>query len=440
MKRHELESEEGWVLVTAIILLSIMVSVALASFAFVDTGQQRTREQRERETSLNVTEGVLYSQGFTLAQKWPGNTQGGTQMPDTCTQTPQAAAVQQFCPTPATLAAAQGSPATANFASVDALANVTWTTKVRDNGGPAVAGQPDLSIAFTSAAADNAQAGTNVKTGLAYTCPGPCKWDANGDRQLWVQARGVVRGRPRNVVALLKRELFGEGFPRNGVVAGSFETSNNGNKTIIEATGSQVVVRCEGDGEDCVDYEADKPKQQVKPTTIVHDTGYPAVMSAAQLGRFKVAAQTSSPPTYYDHCPTSAETYTGIVFIDVPSGTNCMDVNGKTYNSATSPGIVIMPRGTLGCDHASNPTGLKGTYHGLIYLANEQASSGKVLCLGANAAVYGGVAIDGPGRLDVGESSGTSPTITFEDNAFSALATFGTTGLVQNTWRELPPT
>ena len=41
-------------------------------------------------------------------------------------------------------------------------------------------------------------------------CPGPCKWDANGDLMLWVQARAVVRGRPRNVVALLRREQFAE--------------------------------------------------------------------------------------------------------------------------------------------------------------------------------------------------------------------------------------
>ena len=66
---------------------------------------------------------------------------------------------------------------------------------------------------------------------------------------LWVQARAVVRGRPRNLVALLKREQFAEAFgASNAVTAGSFETTNSGNKTIIDATGSQVVVRCTTDG------------------------------------------------------------------------------------------------------------------------------------------------------------------------------------------------
>ena len=115
-----------------------------------------------------------------------------------------------------------------------------------------------------------------------------------------------------------------------------------------------------------------------------------------------------------------------------------MDSNNATYNSDTDPGIVVMPRGTLGCDKTNNPTGIKGTYYAILYMANEQASSGKVLCMGANSEVYGGVAIDGPGRLDVGQASGPRPTINFRDNAFNSLASFGTTGLVQNTWRELP--
>jgi hypothetical protein len=91
---------------------------------------------------------------------------------------------------------------------------------------------------------------------------------------------------------------------------------------------------------------------------------------------------------------------------------------------------VIMPRGTLS---------LKGSLHGLVYMANEQGSPAAVLTLEANSEVFGGVAIDGPGRLVVGQASGPRPTITFVPLAFDSLATFGTTGLVQNTWRELPP-
>ena len=51
--------EDGWVLVSAIVLMAIMLSVGLASFKFVDTGQKRSRESRERESSLkSIRHGV----------------------------------------------------------------------------------------------------------------------------------------------------------------------------------------------------------------------------------------------------------------------------------------------------------------------------------------------------------------------------------------------
>ena len=61
--------EDGWVLVSAIVLMAIMLTVGLASFAFVDTGQKRSRESRERESSLSLAEAALYAQGFALTQE-----------------------------------------------------------------------------------------------------------------------------------------------------------------------------------------------------------------------------------------------------------------------------------------------------------------------------------------------------------------------------------
>jgi hypothetical protein len=72
-------------------------------------------------------------------------------------------------------------------------------------------------------------------------------------------------------------------------------------------------------------------------------------------------------------------------------------------------------------------------------MGNEQNSSGTILTLNANSFVIGGVAIDGPGGLVVGQASGPKATISYLANAFAAPVTFGTAGLVQNTWRELTP-
>ena len=414
MHRHTIRSEEGSILVIAIVLMAVLLAVGLSSFAFVDMGQTRGHEQRERESSLNLTEGVLYSQGFALARVWPGTAAGGAQVPTVCTS----AQVRDLCPDPNNLAAGNSStPLAANFTNVDSKYNVSWTTHIRDNGGP-------LADAFQYPQIDAAQSGTNVKTGASYTCPAPCNWDANGDLKLWVQARAVIGGQSRNVVALLKREQFSEPFPRNGVTAGSMETSNSGNKTIIDSTGSQVVVRCETTATGCTDY--DPTKDQVLPATIVRDHLTPPAMTSAQIARFMAAAKSAS--TYYTSCPP---TFTGsVVFVDLPSSAiECQDDNNAVYNSSTSPGIVIMPRGTLQ---------MKGTFYGIVYMVNEQQSAGTVLTLAANSQVIGGVAIDGPGRLTAGQASGPRPTIIFDPNAANGLATYGTTGLVQNTWRERP--
>ena len=412
-----LRREEGSVLVIAISLLAIMLTIGLASYALSDTGQTRAREQREREVALNLSEAVLYSQGFALASSWPGNPGGGAAMPNFCSS----ATVVAFCPDPRTLASGNAGGATsANFTNVDVAADTTWTTRIRDNGGP-------IADAFVFSQVDAAQTGTNARTGVAYSCPGPCKWDANGDLMLWVQARAVVRGRPRNIVALLRREQFAEAFGGgNTVTAGSFAMTNSGNKTIIDAQGSQVAVRCTTASTSCTDYDANK--NQVLPPAIIRDPDIPPALTATQIARFKLAAQTANPPTYFTSCQPGLAG--GVVFIDVPATTHCTDSSSAAYNTPENPGLFIMPRGTFQ---------LGGTMYGLIYMGNEQNSSGTVLTLDANSYIIGGTAIEGPGRLVVGQASGPRPTISYLANAFTSPRTYGTTGLVQNTWRELPP-
>jgi Tfp pilus assembly protein PilX len=407
--------ESGSILVIAVVLTGVMLSLALSSFAFVDGQQRRAAEQRQRESALNLAEGVLYAQGFALARSWPGNATEGAGVPTRCTS----ALVQNLCPDPRTLAAAQSAtPASANFSNPDASADVTWTTRIRDNGGP-------LADAFDVTQMDAAQ------TTGAVTCAAPCRWDANGDLKLWVQAQAVVRGRPRNLVALLKREQFSEGFgANNAVTAGSFVTTNSGNKTIIDVTGSQAVVRCAPVGAGCTDY--DTKKDQVQPAPISIPTT-PRAMTAVQLDRFKAAAQSANPSTYYTSCPAS---FAGrVVFVDLPSAaTTCTDSNSATYNSAAKPGVLIVARGALA---------MKSTFYGLVYMVNgpagEPQSSGTVLTIAANGEIIGGVALDGPGHLVIGQASHNRASIAFDPNAFNSLVSFGTTGLVQNTWRELDP-
>ena len=68
--------------------------------------------------------------------------------------------------------------------------------------------------------------------------------DFNGDHQLWVQAKAIVRGKPRSIVARLKLEKLRESVPQAGVVAGALQVTNTGNKLMVDGTGSTIVVRC----------------------------------------------------------------------------------------------------------------------------------------------------------------------------------------------------
>ena len=382
--------ERGSVLVIAIILIALMLTLGTASIAFVDGQTQRAAEQRARETALNLAEGVLYNQGFVLAKAWPGNALSGGAVPALCTS----ATVQTLCPDPNTLAAANSSmPAAANFANGDAGAQASWWTRIRDNGGP-------LADAYASESADAPQSGINAAYGTAYTCPGPCKWDANGDLKLWVQSQAIVRGRPRNIVGLLRREQFSENFARNGVTAGSVRVTNSGNKTIIDATGSQVVVRCA------------TTRRRARTTTRPRARSCRPRSSATRrrsrddrgAGGPLQGRRDQREPADVSHVVPGGLGGT-IVVIDVPAATTCTDANSAVYNTATRPGIVIMPRGSFS---------LKGTYYGLIYMRNEQNSSGPVLTLEANSLVTGSVAIDGAGGLVSGQSNTTLPTVKYD--------------------------
>ena len=132
MTRRSRDREDGWVLVSAIVLMAIMLSVGLSSYAFVDTGQKRSRESRERESSLSLAEAALYAQGFAL-----------TRLAE-----PEQAARRRLllrrgahgddALLPRPRHARQGElrqRGVAQFASTDYGANATWTTSVRDNYG-----------------------------------------------------------------------------------------------------------------------------------------------------------------------------------------------------------------------------------------------------------------------------------------------------------------
>lgn len=431
-----LRNDAGSVLVTAIILMTVMLTMGLALMALIDEQTTQSRVERERESALQLNEGVLYSQAFVLADKWPGaGSTAADYFPEQCTSS----GADAKCPTASTLAIANGgSQAGSNFTAIDFSADAEWTTRVRDNGIITSTGK-DTKALYYPAQAHLAQTGCPVT---------PCTLDANNDRQLWVQVDAVVRGRPRSVVALLQLEEFAEAFPRNAVTAGSVAVTNSGNHggaALLDISGSQIAVRCNppadtaSSGNPCLDYQ--RPTH-IQPRRFVR-TSQPNALSASAIARLRDVAEDNG--TLFNGCPPNNADLSGaVVFVDncssasfgsslqsVPCPANPqISSNGGCINTPDSPGILIWNGGSLAF------TGNQ-TFVGLLYHTNPANSSSTVLKLGGGFQVYGAVAVDGPGRLEVG--SNAEPNIRFNENVFNGLSSFGTAGLVQNTWRELPP-
>ena len=335
--------------------------------------------------------------------------------------------------------ASSANPGVAQFKTADFGAKTSWTTSVRDNYG-------QLASAYDPTKAD--QQLTNGTTPCPQT---PCRMDFNGDRQVWVQARAVVRGKPRNVVARLKLELLSESVPRAGLVAGALDVTNNGNKLMIDGTGSSVLVRCSPvTSTSCASYDAGKGQVTPAPASA---PAQPNFMPPAQLERFKARAIADG--TYFPAgtCPSDGAQLTGAVVWVEQCSTSYASVGGYSspcvvpdamssncINPTTKPGLLIWHCGTFGAT-------ANWTFYGILYLVNNSdgtcasfpAKTGgcptaSIYQSNGGSGVLGALVVDGGGCVQIGSNS---LNMAFDGNVFAAATSYGTVGLVQNTWREL---
>jgi hypothetical protein len=119
-------------------------------------------------------------------------------------------------------------------------------------------------------------------------------------------------------------------------------------------------------------------------------------------------------------------------------------------NIDDDPGLVIWH-----CGRADMAGGY--THRGILYMVNNSdgtcpaslGARGDGTCVGQNVdddrdvlttsggfAVWGALAVDGNGCMKIG-SNGLQ--VRFDANVFDSAQSYGTVGLVQNTWRELRP-
>ena len=396
-----LRGEDGNLVVISIMMVTLMLVLGTSALSTVDTQTDVTKRERQHESTFNLAEGVLNAQTFVLGRLGTGSATG--QFPADCTQLSTSA----LCPSPAQVARTYGSTSQNDY---DAA--TTWQTQVRDNPNGAFYDP----VAVTAAA----------------------RYDLNDDNQLWVRSQAVVRNRLRTIVALVRVEDRPITFPNYAIAGGWFETSNNGRKVIVDATGSLGIgVRCSSppQSNDCLDYDPGKGQLEPAGAYELNYSAAPAIR-ADDMQALEDFAKANG--TYYSGCPSNPN---GDVVV-VESG-SCSYNNSapaapgasKCCNAAAKPGLFVMKCGSISI-------GGNIEFHGLIYVPNKTSpssptwcSSGAVVTTQGTSLISGGVIVDGPGGV-VSGSSGLN--IQFNPNAFVNVSTAGTAGVVQNTWREVP--
>ena len=392
--------ESGFALMTVLGVLILMLSMAMALASIVDTQTSASSAQRQRDSVFNLAESVITAQVFSLARDWPGKGRA-LQQYGTCTQ----ASTASSCPDAGTLQ---------HQASSDLETGATWQTSVHDND--ASGGQ-----AFYSDA-------------LITSRPG---YDKNGDGRVWVRASATVRGRTRLLVALVGVEQQEEPLPNAALITARLDITNKGNKSIIEASGGLVGVRCNPlstDTTPCLGHTFGSGKfptyqsllaflaTQISGATPV--TGYTGGAALTPEARARLKATAIANGTYFVSCPSPSQLTGRVVYVE---GGNCSYTGNDVFNSATEPGLLLLNSGSVSFGGTT-------AFHGVIYAANAAEATGWAVQTAGNAVVNGGVLIDGAATMLTG-SSGLN--IRYNPNAFRAAASYGSAGVLQNTWREI---
>jgi hypothetical protein len=397
MKR--ISSERGSVMVVAIMVITVMVGVGLATLSRVDNQSKQSRVERERESSFNLGEAALTSQVYILGRKGTGT--AASPYPLVCPTAGNA-----FCPETASVAANYDAASQPDFGP----SSTSWRTWVRDNASSATA-TPD----------------TFWDDSLLTSRP---RYDQNGDTLMWVRAEASVRGRKRAIVGLIRLETRAVTFPAYAVLAGKFQTTNSGTHSaqIVDTTGSLgVAVRCTGavPSSTCINYQPNKG--QIQPNNVT--TGYSTRQAISTADRDALLEVARANGTYYSSCPTNLSGK--VVAIDAGNAALCDYQGNDIYNSASNPGILMIVRGRLELGGGSK-------YYGLVYHLNlNNSTAWDLVTVEGNAQVIGGVLVDGDGGVSAGSSGQLN--IVFSANSFNGINLLGTAGVVQNTWREIQP-
>ncbi len=394
--------ERGSALVISIIAMGLMMMLGLTTLSLTDQQTRQSGVERVRESSFNLAEGALQQQGFLLGGKgWPKK--ASDELPLQCDQS-DAAALNSRCPTPSSLVTTAGTGA---FDSPDYASGAVWVTHVRDN----VPVDPANPLAYRN------------YTDAVDSQP---RWDADANGYIWVRSTASVGGKTRTLVALLKRDPIPLLIPKAVLVAGALEVGQNGQSPVITTDATTTpILRCDPVDPACASYieSGGKKDSQISPDTVSYDPSFPKLVPAETVAKL---IESTDP---FTSCPTEAQAAAQeIVVIDAP-GQTCQFTANTVFHSSSKPGILVMRRGTLRFAGSAQ-------FHGMLLHLNEENRGPAEDCITIPGTfdVFGGVVVEGSCGVYI---SGNA-RINFSPNNLNFSVT-GVAGLVQNTWRELPP-
>ena len=405
---------DGFAVVTAIVILTVMTGLGLGLLLLTDSQQKASGREQAGETAFNVAEAALNAQIGQISRSWPSSATETRCTAETTTET-------NGCPSKKSLEVGYPNGASSNCpagAQKDAWGSANtneWTTYVRDDLGE--------SPVFNS---------TTESSAATY--------DANANNKVWVRSVGVVQCRRVVIVALAAAQIVSTTFPQSAISANWFETSNSGNKVIVDTKGKAsqaggVSMRCSGFTgtekeieEQCKKW--DKVHGQVSPDTTTVSANPSSAFTAAQREALKTQAKQAG--TYFaaGTCPNSLEALKGKpTYVEGSAASPCeLSFNGGIGNSEKSPGFLVIQYGTL---HLNG----KAEFFGTVYAVNAQNSSGVVVEVHGEATVTGSIVVDGNGGISFGSSK---VNFIYDPTAVNELKTYAGASATRNSFRVLP--
>ena len=433
--RSWLRGEEGWVLVTSIIVCAIMLVIGLALLSVVDTQTRASGVQRQGDSAFNYAEGALNATAFLLSRNWP----------EDATLTPTGTTVS--CGNQ-TLSGTIGAADASTFAGriQNQLTDSFGATGSRD--------YPAATTSWTVNICDDTGNTTSWSESLAAAAATTPAWDANGEqtlsatdsssgapyqhkvRRVWVRAQASVAGRRRTVVGLVQVGVKPVLPSRYAALVGGFSsdlmtgvnslltgptlspvtTSLLGQHKLYQGDptvpgGGKLGIRC-GLTSGCVlgGAFAALSATDLSSLLLANDFvqfGSTTAVSNATLDSFRREAKLRG--IYRDSvasdgsCIPASPASTGkIVFVEqVGTGDEYCAIN----SSATAK-MLVVANGRVQINGGATSAATV-TFTGVIYAGFSQRnrtptpSSANVVAIKDYAKVIGAVYIDGDGRLDV---------------------------------------